>query len=222
MTETATVRWRSARTGATTAVLTLDGLVARLVVTAEGPAPDTVGHYERELTELPSAAALPAASELVYDAEAVSNDPIRAAAETLAAAVREHPVATAKFVLAPGEPGTTRAVTLGVGNQAERPIAFTLDVSQCTVDFFAAGQAVGWQPFPSLPTGFVTSDAELLGGVRMRAAVGPGVVGAIVFDVAVPSAADEVRAHVAGSLYVGEEVPIAFFARTAAVALAGP
>lgn len=211
-----TVRWQSARTGATTALLILAGGDARVVVTSGGATPDTVGSYACPIDDLPVTLA-DGPADFVVDSDNTGSDARRAAAESVAAAVREHPLATARFALVPGDrAGSGRAFTLAVGNAAHEPVEFTLDAARCTIDFVADGQAVGWQPFPDLPTGFVTADAEGIGGVRMRATLGPGVLGAIVFDVAVPASATEACAHVLGLLHVpGEPEPLPFAARTA-------
>ena len=64
--------------------------------------------------------------------------------------------------------------------------------------------------------GFMTPDAEGLGGVRQRATVAPGVLGAISLPLAVPDGADQLSARVVGSWFLpGEASPDEFEAHTA-------
>ena len=61
---------------------------------------------------------------------------------------------------------------------------------------------MSWVPLPHLPMGFMTPDAEGLGGVRGRAEVPPGVLGAISVELSVPAGADQVSAQLAGLLHL--------------------
>ena len=70
-------------------------------------------------------------------------------------------------------------LALGVIGRGTQPVEFELEVDECAVHFLAAGAPVSWVPLPHLPMGFMTPDAEGLGGVRGRAEVPPGVLGAI-------------------------------------------
>jgi hypothetical protein len=72
-------------------------------------------------------------------------------------------------------------------------------------------------PLPELPMGFMTPDAEGLGGVRQRATIAPGIVGAISVPLVVPEGATELSVQVVGSWFLpGEQLPDDFEARTEA------
>jgi hypothetical protein len=66
----------------------------------------------------------------------------------------------------------------------------------------------------------MTPDAKGLGGVRQRAIVAPGVLGAISMPVAVPDGADLLSVQVIGSWFLpGARIPEEFEAHTAPQAL---
>jgi hypothetical protein len=216
------LRWSAEEPEAVDERLDLDADgTARLVVAKGRQDRDTIGVFSRAVGDVLHAgelAELRDAGDQSFDA-GTSDGISRSPAERLASAVRQNPTALARFVLAAGEIAPPqRAFTLGVGNAARTTIAFELDVAQCTIDFFGAGQAVGWQPLPQLATGFVTGDAEGIGGVRMRANLGADVIGLLVFDARVPPTATDAVVHLAGSLHVADE-SFAFAARTATVPL---
>jgi hypothetical protein len=63
--------------------------------------------------------------------------------------------------------------------------------------------------------GFMTSDAEELGGIRQRALVEPGVLGTISLPLEIPDGINELSVRVVGSWYSPRsEVPEDFEART--------
>ena len=112
-------------------------------------------------------------------------------------------------------------LALGVVGRGTQPVEFELELDDCAVHFLAAGAPVSWVPLPHLPMGFMTPDAEGLGGVRGRAEVPPGVLGAISVELAVPEGADQVSAQLAGRLFLpGADTPEAFVVRTQPAAIA--
>ena len=150
---------------------------------------------------------------------------LMAVADRVADAARATPLAVATFharPLAPVADGRL-AMSLLVVASGTAAVEFELDVAASAVHFSSAGQPVGWHDLPELPVGFVTRDAEGLGGVRRRARVDPGAFGAIAFDVAAPPGASAVALQVAGWLHEGlpdEPEPRRFEVRTAEAPIA--
>jgi hypothetical protein len=92
-----------------------------------------------------------------------------------------------------------------------------LEPSKCTVHFSQGGQPIAWFAMPELGSGFVTPDAEGLGGLRRRAKVKPGAYGATAFDIPAPGNATAVSIEVAGWLSEAlpdERSPAPFAVRT--------
>jgi hypothetical protein len=107
-------------------------------------------------------------------------------------------------------------LALGVVGRGSRPVEFQLDLPGSAIHFSADGTPVSWTPLPELPIGFMTPDAEGLGGVRQRATVAPGVLGAISLPVLVPDGADQLSAQLVGNWFLpGHQTPEEFEARTA-------
>jgi hypothetical protein len=129
-----------------------------------------------------------------------------ALASRVADEAREHPEATASFYArAVGQQSDGRlGVALQVVAGGTRVVEFDLAPDACTVLFTDSdGQPAGWAEFPKLELGFVTTDAEDLGGLRRRAEIKPGDWGTVVVKVSPPAAATGVSVRVAGSLYEG-------------------
>lgn len=149
-------------------------------------------------------------------------DPLLAAAERVAAAVREHPVAIATFsaaVVPPDRGLALLAVGDGVG-----PAAFELDRDAVVVHLIRAGTEIGWHPARPLLAGFVSPEPAGLGGVARPAEIAPGAYGAIALpDPAYAlGEADAVALEVSG--YLRDALPEAaayraFSVRTADVPL---
>ncbi len=142
---------------------------------------------------------------------------VGAVATQVADRLRKTPLAAAAFFARPyGDPPPGQVmVALGVVGRGTQPIEFEVEVDECAVHFLAAGAPLTWVPLPPLPMGFMTPDAEGLGGVRGRAEVPPGVLGAISVELAVPAGADAVSAQLAGQLHLpGNTAPDAFEVRT--------
>lgn len=130
---------------------------------------------------------------------------LMAAANRAADSARAAPVASAAFYARPmGAPSDGRlSVALQVVAAGKRTVQFQLDPARCAVHFSNLGQPAGWVEFPVLETGFITPEAEGLGGLNRRAAIDPGGWGSLVVDVAAPAAVTAVAAQVAGTLYEG-------------------
>lgn len=143
-------------------------------------------------------------------------------AERVATAARASAVATATFHA--GVAGPRGGVSLLVVAAGARTVRFEIDPASCSVHVGHDGGTLAWYEVPSVETGFVTPDAEGLGGVGRVAEVAPGAYGAIALDVpalaATPDAATEVAIQVAGWLHDGlpdHRMPEPFAVRTAAV-----
>ena len=132
---------------------------------------DRVGTYE-DLVPTADLAALAAGGPSV-DLDLVVPDPAVAAigvvADRVAAAVRETPLAGARFAVHPlgALTGGTFDLALLVTGEGERPVEFEVLVEHCAVHWGDGTREVGWQPMPAQPIGFMTPDAEGLGGIRV-------------------------------------------------------
>jgi hypothetical protein len=144
---------------------------------------------------------------------------LQALASRVADEAREKPEATAAFYVRPMGAPADGALSLAVGVVAggTRVVEFDLDEGKCAVHFVNEGQTAAWYEFPKLETGFITADAEGLGGLGRRAEVKPGAYGVVLVKVPVPAAFSGVFAQVAGSLYEAlpdERMGSAFEVRT--------
>ena len=129
------------------------------------------------------------------------------AVSTLASQVadrcRADPLAAGLFVFRSTGPavGGVRPLVLGVVGRGERACQFLLDLPGCRIRFVTDGSQVGEVPLPELAAGFMTSDAEGLGGVRRTAVVPPGTLGAIALDVQVPAQVSYAEIVLVGAWY---------------------
>jgi hypothetical protein len=100
-------------------------------------------------------------------------------AERLRLAALGEPVATARFVA-----GRTdlAAVSFGVVAAGNRATELELDPETVSVHVEQDGATVTWFE-ASLETGFITPEADGLGGLRSRAVLAPGAFGALHLDV---------------------------------------
>ncbi len=180
---------------------------ARLVVRASRALGPAIGTYRAEPTEADREALLaagpgPIEFNLLMPPGDQSEAALRAVADRVSDLARQTPEAVATFHAR----GTgTRAdgmspVSLLVVGSGTRPVQFDIDPAASSVQFSQTGQPTGWVDLPELPSGFVTPDAELLGGIRRRAVLEPGAFGAIAFKVRASGATDAVSIRVAGRL----------------------
>lgn len=178
-----------------------------------------------DLERLRAAGPGPVAFDVVRGVDDPELTALFALANRVSDLARATPQAVATFQ-AGGRGGSAGAVevSLIVLGDGERPVEFELDPARCTVHFSNAGQPVAWFPMPALASGFVTQDFEGLGGLRMRAKVPPGELGAIAFDVPRPGNATAVSIEVAGRLAEAlpdQRTPEPFAVRTEDGSLAG-
>jgi hypothetical protein len=190
---------------------------ARLAVRRPRSRRDQVGTYAGAI-DPDDLAALAAAGPLV-DLDLVVQDQRMAragvVADRVASALREHPVAVAVFrVHVLKLAGGSLDLALLVSGDGDQPVEFEITVERCAIHFSDGASEVGWQQVPPQPMGFVTPDAEPLGGVRQRASVPAGVTGAIALTVGSPPTATQVWAQLQGYLYASGEVPAEFEAWT--------
>jgi hypothetical protein len=215
-----TVRWRTPPPDSIDERLIItDDLHARLDVLRPRSLGDTVGTYEGEVDEADVRELTAAGPEVQFDV-VVQNPQLVAvgiAADRVVQRLLAAPLATAQFFARPvgAVPPLPQTLALGVLGGGSQPVEFELDLDECVVHFAASGSPVSSTPLPELPMGFTTSNAEGLGGVRQRATIAPGIVGAISVPLSVPDGANELRVQVVGSWFLpGEEQPDDFEVRT--------
>ncbi|WP_426566066.1 hypothetical protein ACPPVT_05745 [Angustibacter sp. McL0619] len=220
-----TVRWHTRPPSSVDErlVITDDGQAQLAVLRPREPR-DTVGLFAGPVDEAEVRELSAAGSQVELDVELP--DPQVAAVGAVAAAVArrllDSPLAAARFVARPVAAADAGSVTLALGvvGLGSQPVEFELDLDGCAVHFGASGSPVTWTPLPELATGFSTVDAEGLGGVRRRAVVAPGVLGAISLDLTVPDGADQVSVQVAGAWFFSEYAqPEGFEVRTRSTSL---
>jgi hypothetical protein len=215
-----TVRWRTPPPSSTDERLTVsDDGHARLEVLRPRSGGDTVGTYEGEVdaTEVRELAA--AGPDVEVDV--VGQDPRHAAvgiaADRVAQRLLASPLAVAQFFARPvgAVPPLPQTLALGVLGIGTEPVEFELDLDECVVHFSATGTPLSSTPLPELPTGFMTPDAEGLGGLRQRATIAPGIVGTMSVPLVVPDGANELSVQVVGRWFLpGEDLSDDFEART--------
>ena len=172
-----------------------------------------------DLKTLTSAGLAPLIFEVLSQPQEPAMAALWATANRVATDARAKPQAIATFYA--GAPaaitGGKLSMALLVVGGGKKAVQFELEPSKCTVHFSAGGQPITWFPMPELGSGFVTPDAEGLGGLRMRAKVKPRVYGATAFDIPAPGNATAVSIAVAGWLSEAlpdERMPAPFFVRT--------
>ncbi len=192
---------------------------ARLTVCRPRSHRDRIGTYEGVV----SAEDLAGLTEQgpAIDLDLVVPDPRVAAvgvlADRVADSLRASPTAVASFRV---HAMNRVDLALLVTGEGSRPAEFVLSVPHCAVHWGDGARETGWAPLPSLPIGFMTPDAEGLGGVGDRAEVPPGISGAIAFAAPIPVGASQVWVQASGLLFLPDDtVPAAFEILTAATTL---
>lgn len=220
-----TVRWRTPPPSAVDErlVVTDDGR-GRLEVIRPRVSPALIGTFAGPVEPAEVAALTASGPEVELDLTVADSGvaAVGVAAAQVADRLRETPLAAASFFAHPyGEPPAGRVLlALGVVGRGTHPVEFELVPEECAVHFLAAGASVSWAPLPHLPMGFMTPDADGLGGVRGRAEVAPDILGAISVELALPDGADQVLAQLAGRLHLpGGTAPADFAARTEPAAI---
>ena len=126
-------------------------------------------------------------------------------ADEIATAARSTPVATAAFYgqpVGPAKDGEKTLVLQVVGGGTKK-VQFQLEPLECAVLFQNLGEPVGWREFPEIETGFITPDADGLGGLGRRAVVAPGAYGAIIVKTLLPTPVTSAAFQLSGTLYEG-------------------
>jgi hypothetical protein len=135
-------------------------------------------------------------------------DVVQSTAFELALVAKAHPAATVTFsTFCTGvEPdGSAGLVLVAVGG-GSRPLRFQVSPTDCTVHFYDdSGQALSWAEIGEFPSGFVTPDADGLGGVGRLATIEPGRYGAIAFSEDAPPGTVAVGIRVCG--FIVESLP---------------
>ncbi len=147
-------------------------------------------------------------------------------ADRVAAEARHTALAVAEFFVRPlpsDDPGIlpTSLMVLASGTE---PVQLELNPGALAVHFAESGQPVAWRELAEPATGFMTPDAEGLGGLRSAAVVDPGRYGAILLTTASCPGATTVVLQVAGWLrnaLPDHPMPEPFEVRTAAAELGG-
>lgn len=200
-----TVHW-STPTGAVDERLTVTSTgEARLLVLAPQSDGAQVGEFSGRAGPQEYAALAALGARWSIDPAHGSTNPEAALATEIADRCRSGPVSAASFVLHAGAAeGSRRQLTLGVIGRGQQACRFVLDLDRCRIRFVSDGEVVAEQPLSPLAAGFMTGDAEGLGGVRQIATVPPGTLGAIVLEVSVPGGATHLESVLVGSWYAGD------------------
>jgi hypothetical protein len=216
-----TLRWRTPPPDSVDERLIIgDDGRARLDVLRPRAVGDAVGSYEGAVEEAEVRELTAAGTDVNLDV--VVQDPglatVAIAADRIVQRLLNSPLAVAQFFARPigAVPPLPQTLALAVLGRGSQRVEFELDLAQCQIDFSAGGTPVASTPFPDLPTGFMTPDAEGLGGVRQWASVAPDVLGAISMPLMVPDGVDQLSVRVVGSWILSEEaIPEEFEAHTA-------
>ena len=205
-----TMRWRTPPASSIDErlIVTDDGH-ARLEVLKPRSLGDAVGIYEGTVEEAEVRELTAAGPEVEFDGAV--QDPrlaaVAAAADRVVQRLLDSPLAVAQFFARSvgAVPPLPETLALGVLGGGSQPIEFELDLAECVVHFSCNGRPVSSTPLPELSEGFVTSEAEGLGGVRQRATIGPGIVGTVCVPLVVPEGANELSVQVVGSWFLPDE-----------------
>ncbi len=184
----------------------------------------TIGSYvatpsDDDLRALTSPGRGPVVFDLLGQPRDVAAADLLAIANRVAEAARAKPRAIATFYAGPlaAVAAGRLSMSLLVVGGGTKAVQFELEPSKCTVHFSHGGQPIAWFAMPELASGFVTPDAEGLGGLRRRAKVKPGAYGATAFDIPAPGNATAVSIEVSGWLAEAlpdERSPAPFAVRT--------
>jgi hypothetical protein len=216
-----TVRWRTPPPSSVDERLIVgDDGRARLDVLRARTGGDAVGSYEDAVEEAEVRELTAAGGEVNLDV--VVQDPrlaaVAIAADQVAQRLLSSPLAVAQFFARPigAVPPLPQTLALGVLALGSEPVEFQLDLDQCEIQFSAGSTPMASTPLPELPMGFMTPDAEGLGGVRQRASIAPEVLGVISMPLVVPDGVDHLSVRVVGGWFLpGEATPNEFEAHTA-------
>ncbi len=207
-----TIEWHTPPPTSVDEVLVLyDDGTAVLGVRRPRHASATVGRYvalggtgdPKDRDVLIAAGPGPHSFDLLHLPTVAADQAVLAAADRVAEAARENPYTVVTFGAGTGpvsSEGLLPAALLATGAGTDA-VEFELDPPACSAQFLDAdGQAVAWVELPPLEIGFMTPDAEGLGGVVQGAHITPGVFGAIAIDLRPPAGASQLSFLVAGWL----------------------
>lgn len=198
----ATVRWQSPPpTSVDEELAAYDDGTVWLVVRCSRDGTPIIGTWSAEVAA-DDHAALVAAGDVVVDL--LHPAAVPEVAERVRSAVRAEPVATAGFFAAKGAGET---VTLAAAGGGTRPVQFELDPGSLAVHVERAGAELAWFEPAAPETGFITPDAQGLGGLGRRAVMAPGDVGALVLEVPQLAQADGDGVAVSASGWLAEGLP---------------
>ena len=206
MTTDVTVRWTTPTRAVDERITVSPTGEARLLVLAPQRDADLVGEFLGRVGADEYAALAAPGPRWSIDPGYGTSDGDAVLAAQVADRCRARPVAASLFVLrAGGSPGDgRRPFTIGVIGRGQRASRFLLDLDHCRIRFLAGGDVVAEQPLPPLAAGFMTGDAEGLGGVGQVATVSPDTLGAIALDLAVPADVTHAEIVLAGSWFPGD------------------
>ncbi len=217
----ATVRWVSPPpTSVDEELAVYDDGSAWLVIRAPRDGGPAIGTWSAAVDEAAAEAAAQLGDVVV---DLLNPEPAPAVAERLRAAALEQPVAVARFYAdASGLP----SVSLAVVGDGTRAVQFELAADALALHLDRDGATVAWSEAPPPVTGFITPDADGLGGLRTRAVVEPGAFGVVLLDAtSLPAAAgDTIAVEVRGQLAEGlpdAPRPASFRVRTGPAAVIG-
>lgn len=232
MARVASFAWRTPPpTGVDEELAVFDDGSAQLVVRRPRALSAAIGTYEgradpADVAVLAAAGPGPVVFELLSPPEGDEGARLLEVADRVAAAVRQAPLAVAEFFARPvpsADPGLL-STALQVLASGSRAVEFELDPQALSLHLVQDGQTVAWRELAEPAIGFMTPDAEGLGGLRSAARVEPGRYGAILFTTQAAPGTTSVLLQVRGWLrnaLPDDPMPEPFEVRTAAVDLGG-
>jgi len=180
---------------------------ARLVVRRPRLPSAAVGTYlghpgDEDLRALSAAGPGPVTFDLRRAPDSTAEAQLLEVANRVADVARQTALAVAEFYARPlpSEDPSVLPTSLMVVASGTQPVEFELDPRMLAIHFAQAGQPVAWRELPEPAMGFMTPDAEGLGGLRSAAEVDPGRYGAILFTVESHPGATSVDIQVGGWL----------------------
>lgn len=217
MAEVARIRWTSPPpTAVDEELVVYDDSTVHLVVRGARDRSPVIGTYGTSAGA--ADLAVLTGQDREVDLRHAQTDEVLVAAERLAAAARELPLASATFHAAALPDGTVALQVVGGGTAAAD---FQLDRTSVLVYLERDGTDVSWHEMEPLQTGFMSPDAIGLGGVGRPAEIGPGAYGTIALSGPPVTGPGEVSVEVAGTLHdaLRERNVGPFRVRTAAATL---
>jgi hypothetical protein len=223
MARLATYHWTSPPPTSVDEVLVIDEGATRLVIRRPRRVSATVGSYVgRPTTDDRAALAAAGPGPITFQAHLPGAEAalagLRQVAERVAGQCLATPRATVTFATAVTASANGRlSVTLLAGAEGSVPVEFELRPEGSTVHLSGHEGELTWLPMPPPATGFVTADAEGLGGLGVRARMRAGEPAGIALELPDVPGATTVAIEVAGWLSEAlpdEREPTPFAVRT--------